>query len=167
MTRLTKKRYFNEKDAAMCIYQVLQGLKYLKSIHVIHRDLKLNNLLFKNTFDDSDFKICDFGLSDYEKNLENTFVSGTPGYIAPEIFAFGIYDTKGDLFSAGVILFWLLTGYSPFYSKTKNVSEIIRKNKKADILFKGSSWNPLERISVEEALNHPWIQFHLGKISEK
>ncbi len=81
---------------------------------------------------------------------------------------------NGDVFSAGIILFSLLTGYFPYNNKTKNIEEILEKNKEAVIIFKANAWgkiseagrnmvqrmllrDPKERIDVKEALEHPWV----------
>ncbi len=77
--------------------------------------------------------LCDFGLSNYFHKIDNSPETGTPGYIAPEIFKFQIHPNC-DVFSAGVILFCLLTGYFPYNEKTSK--EIFMKNKKSIIVFK-------------------------------
>ncbi len=88
------------------------------------------------------FKLCDFGLSDYIDIIDKSPTSGTIGYIAPEIFSNKIF-MNGDVFSAGTILFTLLTGYFPFYSK--NQKEMYMKNKKAEVVFNEKSWGRISQ----------------------
>lgn len=127
---IKQKKILTEMEAARCIYDVLKGLEYLKGLGVIHRDIKLKNILLSQSKHGDKFKLCDFGLSDFEKRVDDSPETGTPGYIAPEIFLFKIH-INGDIFSVGIILFALLTGYFPYNNKTKNMKEILMKNKKA------------------------------------
>jgi calcium/calmodulin-dependent protein kinase I len=87
---------------------------------IVHRDLKLENILLLNHDHDAPIKIADFGLS---KNMApNDVLStmcGSPQYVAPEILEMGTgtsdqYSPACDMWSIGVILFILLSGYSPF-----------------------------------------------------
>lgn len=93
----------------------------------VHRDIKIENVMYNG----NSVKLIDFGFAEkvnYEK-LSNK--SGTPGYIAPEVFASQPYTGKGDIFSLGVILYTLVSGYSAFVGE--NVKEISRDNKKCII----------------------------------
>lgn len=76
----------------------------------------------------SDVVIADFGLADfYNQKGDYMFKRcGTPGYVAPELLQDKIYDYKVDIFSAGVLMFIMLTGASPF--KAKSYDEIVMKN---------------------------------------
>ena len=123
---LKRKRIFTEEEAAHCICDVLKGLEYLKRKGVIHRDIKLKNIILGLEEDESHpkYKLCDFGLSDFTVKADDSPETGTPGYIAPEIFLFKIH-INGDIFSVGIILFALLTGYFPYNNKTKNINEIL------------------------------------------
>ena len=85
---LKKKRRFTEKEAAICISDVLKGLEYLNSLKVVHRDLKLKNVLLVNKKESPRFKLCDFGLSDHIDTIDQSPTTGTIGYIAPEIFSY-------------------------------------------------------------------------------
>jgi serine/threonine protein kinase len=97
---------------------------------------------------------------------------GSPGYVAPELLEDVGYDEKADIFSAGVILYVLLSGRPAF--RGYNINEILTKNKKGEVEYPAKFWdkisdkakdlvqlllkkNPKERISAEEALNHPWF----------
>jgi serine/threonine protein kinase len=120
------------------MYDILKGLEYMDKRNIIHRDIKLQNILISRRGAQRKYLICDFGLAVSLENLD-LVKSGTPGFIAPEIFTHYSYNTKVDMFSAGVILFSLLTGYFPFSSKEKNYKEVLLRNKKAEIIFKAQS----------------------------
>lgn len=83
---------------------------------VVHRDLKPANILFSNKSKDSEIKIIDLGLaSKIAPRAKLHEAVGTPYFVAPEIVANSVnYDTEVDLWSTGVILFNMLTGYMPF-----------------------------------------------------
>ncbi|SOS77369.1 calcium-dependent protein kinase 2 [Plasmodium sp. gorilla clade G1] len=163
---------FTEKNAATIMKQIFSAIFYLHSLNIVHRDLKPENFLFQSESKDSLLKIIDFGLS---KNLGTgeftTTKAGTPYYVAPQVLD-GKYDKKCDIWSSGVIMYTLLCGYPPFYGDTDN--EVLKKVKKGEFCFYENDWgsissdaknlitklltyNPNERCTIEEALNHPWI----------
>jgi serine/threonine protein kinase len=80
-------------------------VEYLHWQNIIHRNLRLDNILIHNGRNNTFVKIADFGLS---KGLRigksNTTDCGTPGYMAPEVISTAKYDTKADIYSLGVIL---------------------------------------------------------------
>jgi len=95
--------------------QMLAGLEACHNAGVAHRDIKPQNLLLDSRFN---LKLTDFGLSkvfesDADAMMKTTYV-GTRGYQAPELLLEKPYDLTCDIFSAGVVLFILLTGYPPF-----------------------------------------------------
>ena len=111
--RIIKMSKFDERDAAEVIRQLLSVVAYCHSKHIVHRDLKPENLLME---DDKSFavKVIDFGTSRFFEPMD--FLSqrmGTPYYIAPEVLR-GRYNEKCDIWSAGVIMYILLTGKPPF-----------------------------------------------------
>ena len=87
---LKQNKYFNEKQAANCIFDILKGLQYLKTLDIVHRDIKLKNVLC-NYDGETKYKLCDFGISNFKPEVENSPKCGTPGYISPEIFKFKIH----------------------------------------------------------------------------
>jgi serine/threonine protein kinase len=92
------------------IVGLVLGMKYIHSQHVIHRDLKPDNLLIDDKFR---LRICDFGTAVFEK-CGTTTVAGTLAYMAPECFQDATPTPKVDVFAFGLILYELLVGESVF-----------------------------------------------------
>jgi len=85
---------------------------------VIHRDIKIENLIFSQKRCGIKLKIVDFGLAILKTDQNPVFKScGTPGYIAPEVIdstTYLMYDEKCDIYSTGIVLFILLSGRFPY-----------------------------------------------------
>lgn len=172
--RLQKRDRFHELVASKFMINLLEGIQYLHDNMIIHRDLKPENLLMKKADNEFEFKICDFGLSCISGD-EQILRCGSPGYVAPEVLYRQPYTSKVDIFGAGVILYIILCGYSPFNGK--DIGEILIKNKECKVTFPNKYWkhvsehgidlvkrlmnpDPLLRISADEALKHPWFFEH-------
>jgi len=110
----------DEKTARTYFIQMINGLKECHDAGIVHRDLKPQNLLMDAKYQ---LKITDFGLSKLTKNADTAVMKtdyvGTRGYQAPEILKKRKYGKACDIFSAGVVLFILLTGYPPFEQAVK------------------------------------------------
>lgn len=168
---IMKKGNFCEKDACKLLYQILLALDYIHQKGIMHRDLKPENLMLKDK--ELNIVLVDFGLASQVQNELVYKKCGTPGYVAPEILNDLRYDTKVDIFSAGIIFYILLTGCSPFYGK--NYDDILRKNKDCNINYNLSELNvkvsdealellkamllrdPIKRISAHDALSSKFI----------
>ncbi|CAK68583.1 unnamed protein product (macronuclear) [Paramecium tetraurelia] len=170
-----KGKAYDEKTVAHIMFRILQSIDYIHSVGVLHRDIKPENLILRSKRDMADVVIADFGLADFY-NQEGDYMfkrCGTPGYVAPELLQDKIYDYKIDIFSAGVLMFIMLTGQSPF--KAQSYDEIVMKNYHCQIEFSLIKNQPLSeeavhlltslleknpdlRISSELALQHPWFQ---------
>ena len=85
---------------------LMKGVQYMHAKEIIHRDLKLENILLPNP-NSLDVLIADFGLAASFPQKSMFKKCGTPGYIAPEILNLGVYSEKVDIFSAGVICYIL------------------------------------------------------------
>jgi Serine/threonine protein kinase len=105
--RLKKKKTYKEEQAAIVIKQLMEALIYLEKKHIIHRDIKLENIMLVHEENDCDIKIVDFGLSTTIEKVDPNVRCGTPGYVAPEVISGGHYDYKSDIFSCGVVLYIL------------------------------------------------------------
>jgi polo-like kinase 4 len=104
----------NETVAAKYCFQLLEAVQHLQSQHgVIHRDLKLSNILLDQHYN---VKLCDFGLAAQlgHPDEEHFTICGTPNYIAPEVASQQAHGFPVDLWSLGCLLFAMLTGSPPF-----------------------------------------------------
>lgn len=126
--RIVKKQQYNELIARDLVKIFLETLDFLHSHGIVHRDLKPENLLLSSPDNDTDVKIADFGFAIHDTEKLNT-VCGTPDYIAPEVCALlefkgtkdqrPCYNSKVDIWSAGVIVFILIAGYPPFFDENR------------------------------------------------
>lgn len=100
-------------DEAMRIFrQIIYGLEFLHNHAICHRDLKLENILLDSN---DTVKIADFGLARYMKEDIAETSCGSPHYASPEVILGAPYDgRKSDIWSAGVVLYVLLSGNLPF-----------------------------------------------------
>jgi MAP/microtubule affinity-regulating kinase len=168
LTFIKKRTKLPEKTARFIFKQLLQSLKYIHSKNIVHRDIKLDNILIDLN---NNIKLCDFGVGKYLANNNEILFDqcGTPAYIAPEVMSGeGYVGFPVDIWSSGVVLYSLLMGNIPF--KAQNLNElqglIMSGNFKQvngiskeanDLLNKLLDINPKTRITIDDALNHPWI----------
>lgn len=173
--RIVKSGHFSERYAASVMKQILSAVAYCHANDVMHRDLKPENVLYTDTSPLSALKVIDWGFAaKCTKNHKFSSVVGTPYYVAPEVL-FGNYDKQCDLWSAGVILYILLSGFPPFHGKDNK--EILRKVKIGEFAFETKYWGkvsehaknlirglmtfePRKRLAAPDALQHPWIQYY-------
>ena len=120
---LETKKKLKSDEVRQFASQILSALLYLNKNRVVHRDLKPQNILIK----DGVIKICDFGFAREMSTMTVCLHSmkGTPLYIAPEILREMPYDYKVDVWSLGIILFELSTGYPPFHASS--IAELVPK----------------------------------------
>ena len=166
---LKKFRKFDERTAAQILRETISALQYLHSFKppIIHRDIKPENLLLN---EGGRVLLADYGWSNFnvEGDVRKTFC-GTPEYIAPEMLMKKGHDTRVDIWSIGILMFELLSGYSPFVAKSnQELYQNIRKLKiqwpkdmpplAKNLISKILKLNPLDRPSFEEILNHQWFK---------
>ncbi|KAM4810157.1 calcium/calmodulin-dependent protein kinase type IV-like [Rhinophrynus dorsalis] len=180
--RIVERGYYSEQDAARVVQQILEAVVYLHGNGVVHRDLKPENLLYADMAPDSLLKIADFGLSKIvDDQVAMKTVCGTPGYCAPEVLHGSPYGPEVDMWSVGVITYILLCGFEPFfdprgdqymYSRILNCDyefispwwDEISLNAK-DLVRKLIVLDPKKRMTVSQALQHPWVTGKAAKFS--
>ncbi|XP_015076006.1 calcium-dependent protein kinase SK5-like [Solanum pennellii] len=170
--RIVEKGQYSEKEAAKLIKTIVGVVEACHSLGVMHRDLKPENFLFLSFQEDAALKATDFGLSVFYKPGE-TFsdVVGSPYYVAPEVLC-KHYGPESDVWSAGVILYILLSGVPPFWAETDMgiFRQILRgkldlesepwpgiSDSAKDLIRKILDRNPKRRLTAHEVLCHPWI----------
>ncbi|KAJ9147844.1 hypothetical protein P3X46_029960 [Hevea brasiliensis] len=132
---------FSENESWVIFRNLMQVVQHCHENGIVHRDLKPENILLATKSSSSLIKLADFGLATYIKpghNLHGTV--GSPFYIAPEVLAGG-YNRAADVWSAGVILYVLLSGMPPFWGKTK--SRIFDAVRAAGLQFPPDQWDQI------------------------
>ena len=142
---LVKNKKFSESQTQRLIKGLLHILEYLNQKEIVHRDIKLENIMIVNE-ETLDIKLIDFGLAYYfgESQLKKC---GSPGYMAPEILRGESYDYKIDIFSTGVVMYVLLHGYLPFESNSMKAT--LNKNVKCEPAYNSSLSEPVQCILDE------------------
>ena len=189
-----KRRKLSEKTAKFLFRQIILGIKYIHSKNIVHRDIKLENILIDVN---NNIKICDFGIGKIldNKNKKLHDQCGTPMYMAPEI----LLSTKEngydafpvDLWSAGIALYIMLSGTLPFTIKGDDIPSISQDDKNNNFalqyaiinnepkeidnisiqaidLLKGLlNKNPKKRFSCDDVLFHPWLNDNCNNNNNK
>jgi serine/threonine protein kinase len=163
---------FDEQTAAHLLCELCTVISFCHHKHVIHRDLKLENILMGL---DGELKLADFGLSVHSPDTARGTRCGTPEYAAPEIVSEKPYDARVDVWSIGILLFEFLVGENPFeglpdaetrtrirkgqieFPSASPVSELAQ-----DLIMAFLQVDPEQRILLSEVRSHPWVVQHLG-----
>ncbi|SBT80682.1 serine/threonine protein kinase, putative [Plasmodium malariae] len=164
---LKNNGYLSEKEAHDLFLQIVKGVYYCHSKHIVHRDLKLENILLDENMT---CKIADFGLSDFvnvDQNIKTE--AGTKAYIAPEIIfnqTINYSVFKLDIWSLGILLFIMTQGFAPFKYGKKELKNFESNtlqypNDVSDDLKSLISMmlnvDPNKRPIIVEILNHRWF----------
>lgn len=171
LDHIQKGKMYSEKDAANIFKQLMSAIAYCHSNQICHRDLKPENMLYSTKEDNSLIKVIDFGLSRIVTEKQMKTKVGTAYYVSPEVLN-GNYDDRCDIWSAGVILYILLSGEPPFNGPNDN--EIYRKICKMHFEFPKEKWCKIskdaidlikkmltpeaKRLTAQEVLEHPWFK---------
>uniref|UniRef100_A0A8C4FFH0 non-specific serine/threonine protein kinase n=1 Tax=Dicentrarchus labrax TaxID=13489 RepID=A0A8C4FFH0_DICLA len=202
LAHIHKRRHFSEQEASVVVQDIASALDFLHNKGMAHRDLKPENILCKSADKISPVKICDFDLgSGIKLNSDSSPIStpelltpcGSAEYMAPEVVeAFSeeatIYDKRCDLWSLGVILYIMLSGYPPFVGRCggdcgwelgepchtcqNTLFESIQEGKyefpekdwahisssAKDLISKLLVRDAKNRLSASQVLQHPWVQ---------
>lgn len=162
-----EKMRLPEVETCRLFHQIVSGVEYCHRAKIIHRDLKLENILLDKQ---GNVKIADFGLSNSIKFGQKMDTNcGTPSYTPPEQINGEQYiGSAADMWSLGVILFALICGFLPFeadgipslFRKIKNrhykAPDYITKEAK-DLIDKMLQVDPEKRCSIADIRQHPWF----------
>uniref|UniRef100_A0A672SVD7 non-specific serine/threonine protein kinase n=1 Tax=Sinocyclocheilus grahami TaxID=75366 RepID=A0A672SVD7_SINGR len=202
LTHIHRRQHFNEQEASIVVQDIASALDFLHNKGMAHRDLKPENILCEHSDRISPVKICDFDLgSGIKLNSDRSPIStpelltpcGSAEYMAPEVVeAFNeeasIYDKRCDLWSLGVILYIMLSGYPPFVGRCGTdcgwdwgepcqacqcmLFESIQEGKyefpekdwahispaAKDLITKLLVQDAKDRLSAAQVLHHPWVK---------
>ena len=167
---------FSESDASLLMKLVLGSINYFHQNHIVHRDLKLENILVDM---DGYLKIIDFGLAKMldSGSMTRTYC-GTPEYLAPEMILQSGHNFSIDWWALGILIYEMRIGVTPFFNKNKNL--LLTKIQRAKVIFpdqekygldysqefvdiveKLLDKNQKTRLGseggVKEVLQHPWF----------
>ncbi|KAK4345478.1 hypothetical protein RND71_035654 [Anisodus tanguticus] len=170
--RIIQRGHYSERKAAELTKIIVGVVEACHSLGVMHRDLKPENFLLVNKDNDFSLKAIDFGLSVFFKPGQIfTDVVGSPYYVAPEVLL-KLYGAEADVWTAGVILYILLSGVPPFWAETQQgIFDAVLKGhidfdsdpwpliseSAKDLIRKMLCMQPSERLTAHEVLCHPWI----------
>ncbi len=169
-------KYFKEElpsreTTSKILSQVIEALKYCHQNGIIHRDMKLENILINSRMKAI---LTDFGLCAIQSSSDDYFYDevGTARYTAPELLEGEGYNESVDVWGLGIVMFMLLTGKYPFDGKKRKSIFRRIKNKHIDysryelgkdeihLLKRLLCKNPRYRIQLEDIQKHPWFRKH-------
>jgi len=161
---LYKKKKLDENESRHFFKQLVSAIKYCHQLGIIHRDLKLENVLIDKL---GNIKVIDFGLGDFsEVGKKETLLCGTQDYMPPEILQNIEYDGfLVDVWCLGIILFALNCGSLPFACEADAIKGSFEMNSSwskelQDLLKKMLEPNPKNRFTMDDVLNHTWTTKH-------
>ncbi len=143
-----------EARARNIIHALATSLYYLHSYGIVHRDIKLDNVLMVDESDDSDIKLVDFGLSKMiGPNESCTEPFGTYGYAAPEVLEQKPYTGSVDIWGLGVVLYIMLTGHAPFEQSTEDKIAWCTVNVEPN--YSSPVWNNITKEAKDCVMSKP------------
>lgn len=171
----------DEHTSRLFALEISSAVNYMHSQNTVHRDIKPENfLLFKN---DGSYtvKLCDFGLAEEVSSFELNEVCGSPSFVAPEILEFRPYGLPVDVWSMGIVFYFLLCKYCPF--DHVNLNSKFKMVMSDELQFPSQEWSciskkaktliqkmlvkvPACRITASKVLYDPWFQTPVERQSE-
>lgn len=146
--RIKQKVVFTEREAADIMKDICVAIKFLHDINIAHRDLKPENLLYSRPGGVGVLKLTDFGFAKETRCSDSLKTPCyTPYYVAPEVLGPERYDKSCDIWSLGVIMYIMLCGQPPFYSRHgKAISPGMKKRiRTGDYDFAQSQWKNVSK----------------------
>ena len=183
----TQNKLITKEKIFQIIYQISKALLHLKQKKIVHKDIKLENILVTDLNEKNIIvKLGDFGCATqcFTKKIFQFSKKGTAQYLSPEIIITHKFDYKADVWALGIIIYEILTGISPFgcennnkiydeiknYSDFKSISEPIKKlhvdEDLVDLLAKMLEKDCNKRINVEQILESKYILKNINVYEE-
>jgi len=173
LERITKQTYYNERIASQTMKMMLKAVQYLHNLDIAHRGIRPRAFIYSSE-NGPGLKLIEFGFAmQVFPKMQYKSRCGSPYFMAPE----EVRNTqprsaatlkKADMWALGVCSYIMLMGKNPFTGSTRN--DVFRRVCKRKLIFPGVSneaedfmkrlleRNPNARLSIEEAIDHPWIK---------
>mmetsp|Transcript_89181 Transcript_89181/g.238101 ORF Transcript_89181/g.238101 Transcript_89181/m.238101 type:complete len:338 (-) Transcript_89181:67-1080(-) len=174
--KIAQSSRLTEAEAGSAFRQILLAVQHMHAKGVVHCDLKPENILYSSPAHDT-IKIADFGFAQLTDQSSSLAHQGTVSYAAPEILDEKPFDASADMWSLGVLLYAMMTGFAPFGQSPTRHSRAADRIRRAQLNFKYPVFSsisgeavdliqrlvvvsPSQRLTAEEALRHPWVAKH-------
>ncbi len=170
---------YTELQACAVVKALLRAVSYVHSSGIVHRDLKMENVLWDSTWNKGRIKIIDFGMSThFRQGILMSDCVGTPYTMAPEVLR-GAYSEKADIWSIGAMTFNLIAGSPAFEMPelTDTVMKIISvsyvwppqlkiSSEAKEFVYHMLKYNPNKRWTLQQALGSRWIRKYDSEIKQ-